>query len=462
MFTCSAGVCPAISPDSPELNSSVAAQDLALAGSWWLLAIVSLGVSTFCAVILVVARTPFLGLGAEFFRTALVLHVDFAVLVWFLAVAAGVWLVAIPVRCCVLARVPRFGIWLAGGGALAMLVAPIVDSGTPILANYIPVLDSSLFYAGLGVFLAGIALVGVACLASLPAAFAGGTLEWYESGWRWAVGASILAFWGAIVVFVLAQGYGDDVSLDGRLWGGGHVLQILHTLMLMAAWMYLGKSALQYVDIKPWVILALIFSELVAVLADLLIALVWQVDSVAYRKGFTEVMRWATWPAPICLAGFLVLGYVRQAGFCRFSLVHRSILFSIALFVLGCLVGASIRGETTSVPAHYHGTVGAVSLAYMLLGRTWLEKFDLTVRAGWAWRWQPLIYGSGIGLMVLGLAWAGQLGVPRKSPHAELVLIEGWHHFAMGIAGIGGLLATSGAAIFVLSIAMAILKRRKR
>jgi len=441
-------------------RSVVASQGESPLAAWWLLALLALGASTFCAVVLVVARTPFIGLGAGFFRTALVLHVDLAVVVWFLSVAAGLWLMAIPVTGAVTTRLARYGVWLAGAGVLAMLVSSLDSEAVPILANYVPVLDSSSFYCGLAAFLAGVGLVGVAALASLSVAGLGKTNE-VGDFWRWAVFAAIVAFWGAIAVFLLAlPGGGEALSLDGRLWGGGHVLQIVHTLMLMAAWLYLGKEALARVAVRRGWIVILIVVELLAVLADLAVALVFPVESLAYRSAFTAVMRWLTWPAPVGLALCLGLGYVRQAKADRLHAADVCLLASIGLFVLGCLVGAGIRGETTAVPAHYHGTVGAVTLAYMLWARTSLERFGLTMRQHWLWHWQPLIYGLGITLMVFGLAWAGRLGVPRKAPHVETAMADGGHHLAMGLAGIGGLLATAGAGIFVAWILVAIWKKR--
>lgn len=443
----------------PETFEQSSVQTLAV--PWWFLALLALGASTLCAVVLVVARTPFLGFGAEFFRTALVLHVDLAVVVWFLAVAAGIWLLAIPVTCCVLARFARVGVWLAGAGVLAMLLSPLTDDATPILANYVPVLDSKPFYFGLAAFLAGVGLAGVAALASLISHgfFSGDDRD--HDFWRWPVAAAIIAFWAAILVFLLAlRGAGEEVSLDGRLWGGGHVLQIVHTLMLMAAWLCLGREALALVRLGRALVIALVAIELLAVLVDLLLALSFPVDSQDYRRGFTDVMRWLTWPAPVILAGYLLLGYVRLGKVRRLALLDRCLIGSIALFVLGCVVGAGIRGETTAVPAHYHGTVGAVTLAYMVWARNGLERLGLTLSQGWPWRWQPVIYGGGISLMVLGLAWAGRLGVPRKAPHVDTTVVENMHNVAMGLAGVGGLLATAGAGIFVLWILMAIRKRR--
>lgn len=447
-----------IGSQSSALNKDSA---LALAVPWWLLALLSLGASTLCAVVLVVARTPFLGFGGEFFRTALVLHVDLAVVVWFLAVAAGIWLMAIPPACCVLSRLAQGGVWLAGAGVLAMLLAPFDGGAVPILANNVPVLDSPSFYLGLVAFLSGVGLAGLAALASLAGKESAAVDDAGRNFLRLPMVAAIGTFWVAIVVFLLAQlGGGETVSLDGRLWGGGHVLQIVHTLMLMAAWLYLGREALGQVSFGRRSVNALVAIEMFAVLADLAIALAFPVDSVAYRKGFTDVMRWATWPAPVVLAGYLLLGYARLVKSRRLNLSDCWLIGSVALFGLGCLVGASIRGEMTAVPAHYHGTVGAVTLAYMLWARGSLEHFGLRLRQTVLWRWQPLIYGLGIGLLVLGLAWGGRLGAPRKAPHVEEAMLDGAHHFAMGLAGIGGLLATAGAGIFVLWILMAIWKRR--
>jgi len=430
--------------------------DLSLA--WWLLALLALGASTLCAVLLVVARTPFIGLGAEHFRTALVLHVDLAVVVWFLAVAAGLWLMAIPVTCCVLSRLARGGVWLAGLGVALMLLAPLAGGAPPILANYVPVLDSLSFYVGLSAFLAGVGLAGLAALASFPSVVRAAAGEGDAAYWRWAIAAAILAFWGAIVVFLLAAD--GETSLDGRLWGGGHVLQVVHTLMLMAAWLCLGGEALGRVALRRGWVVGLIALEMLTVLADLAVALSFPVESLAYRQGFTDVMRWASWPAPVALAACLLLGYARLARERGLNAGDRCLIGSMALFVLGCLVGAGIRGETTAVPAHYHGTVGAVTLAYMAWARGSLARFGLSLRPLGPWRWQPLIYGLGIALMVLGLAWAGRLGALRKAPHAEIAVADGAQHVAMGLAGVGGLLATLGAGIFVLWILIAIWKRR--
>jgi len=455
----------------PKLSRSLAVQPRAaglavpadaaarLPLEWWLLALLALGASTVCAVILIVARLPSLALGPGVFRTALVLHVDLAVLVWFLAVAAGLWNVAAPRHGRRALAISRGGAGLAGGGVAAMLLAPLLGEPRPILANYVPLLDGWLFFFGLAVFLGGVCLAAGAA----GAAVAGRRGEpGLAAPWQRAVGAAGLAFGLAVAVFLLAQaGAGPAVTLEERLWGGGHVLQIVHSLMLMGAWLYLGAPALQQLAVGHRLVSGLIALELLAALADLALSLVFPVDSPEYRQGFTEVMRWASWPAPVCLALGLLVGYRRLARTVGWRLGDVYVVASIALFGLGCLVGAGIRGETTAVPAHYHGTVGAVTLAYMVWARCWLERLALPLGGCRLWRWQPLIYGAGIALMVLGLAWAGGLGVPRKAPQLEALASGPPPYLAMSLAGLGGLLATAGSGLFVISILGAIRKKRK-
>ncbi|MBK9573723.1 MAG: hypothetical protein IPO43_13840 [Rhodoferax sp.] len=65
-----------------------------LATAWLWLAIAALLISGVFSILLVAARTPFIqGLmpGVDFFRVALVVHVDMSVLVWFAAFTLRWW-----------------------------------------------------------------------------------------------------------------------------------------------------------------------------------------------------------------------------------------------------------------------------------------------------------------------------------------------------------------------------------
>jgi cytochrome c oxidase subunit 1 len=72
----------------------IAAAQRPLARAWLMLALAALIGSGLFSVLLVLARTPginrFLPAG-DFFRVALVVHVDLSVLVWFVAIAGLLW-----------------------------------------------------------------------------------------------------------------------------------------------------------------------------------------------------------------------------------------------------------------------------------------------------------------------------------------------------------------------------------
>ena len=418
-----------------------------LALAWFALALTALGLSALFAVILVVARTPFLGQWAGLFRTALVLHVDLAVLVWFLAMAAAIWTLAARVQ----HRLAWLAFALAAAGCAAMVAAGFFRQAQPLLANYIPLLDHGLFTAGLAAFAAGI---GIAAAAGLGV-------------WRrqpatpadLAAGAAILAL--AVAALVLAIGYlapppGLQVGIDDRLWGVGHALQFVHVLLLMGAWSVLGEAALattpRLARALPWLLLG----AALPALGGALLAMMHGAGTVEYRAGFTALMRWGTWPAPIVFALGLALGLLRLGRSRRLDADELGLALSLFLFAAGCLLGANIHGESLAVPAHYHGTVGAVTLAFML----WLRRICAGLGVAPAPRalQLPAVYGLGIVFLVAGLAVAGELGVPRKAPHADLGVDSAAYFAAMGAAGLGGFLALVAVASYAVLTAASLLQ----
>ena len=103
-----------------------------------------------------------------------------------------------------------------------------------------------------------------------------------------------------------------------------------------------------------------------------------------------------------------------------------------------------IQGSNVTIPAHYHGSIVGVTLAFM--GMT----YDLLPRLGYARasmraaRLQPYVYGSGQLLHVIGLWWSGGYGVQRKVAGTEQGLDGLEKIAAMGLMGLGGLVAIVG------------------
>jgi hypothetical protein len=427
-----------------------------LAGAWFILALLALGASALLAVVLVAARTPFLGLGGTFFRTALVLHVDMAVLVWFLAAAAGLWVL-------VRGKSDPAGwgaFWLSAIAVLLMLCSPLLGGPPPVLSNYAPVLDSTLFLGALAAFFIGVLLTAGW---SLSAGWGQGKEPWRLAS-RWSVLVLAVAAFVFVRDYFFAAGSRVVVPLtfDDQVWGAGHLLQFMHGVLMIGVWSILGQRLLARVPQLAGALPLLLAAAAAPTLLGALISLVYNVGSVEHRWGFTELMRWASWPAAaLCGLGLLLAAWgMRRTGEALTS-EERVLLLSIMLFLAGCVVGATIQGHaTTSVPAHYHGTVGAVTLAYLLFARRLCTGFGffLPTRAWVAHL--PLVYGVGIAVLVSGLAWSGLLGVPRKAPHAELAQAGSSYLMAMGLAGVGGFIALGAAAILVVVILLAFWRAR--
>jgi cytochrome c oxidase subunit I len=437
-----------------KITSGMELKGNRLAASWLLLALAAIGLSTLCALLLVIARAPVLGNAAasgELFRSALVLHVGLAVVVWFLSCAAGFWAMA--------AQQGSARDWIAftlsAAGVAAMTISPATGASTPVLANYLPVLDSPIFLAGLACFLVGIAASASSALCSLLAHAQARAASALRSG---AI-LSILALLSALGILAssLAQhGMPHEAAAFETLgWGAGHALQFVHVLLMMSVWGILADAVPDAVsDIAPIrrILPALLFAAALPLLVAPVIQVSYPIGSPEYRRAFTLLMAWGAWPAPAAL-GLCILWRMRLSGLAALRNAQAlALLLSIALFLLGCVFGASIRAESTMVPAHYHGTVGAVTLAYMALGYRLLPVFGIATREGLLTRWQPIVYGAGLIVLASGLAWSGWMGIPRKTPHADIVAHYPAYYAAMGMAVLGGALAVTGAGLFVVNM----------
>jgi cytochrome c oxidase subunit 1 len=421
-----------------------------LAGGWLLLALCALALSTLCALLLIAARTPLLAplaAGGELFRRTLVLHVGLAVLVWFGACAAGFWTMAAgaagsSARWCALAL---------GATGLAAMVAPLLlGVGQPLLANYIPVLDHPLFLAGLALFLAGVALCGACSLLPL--------LRRVRAGPPWRLGAllSLAAF--ALALLALLASAAQSGPAQGQAgfellaWGPGHILQFVHVSIMLCAWHALAEQVFGAPPLAPRTFRAVLLLAFLPLLAAPLLYLQYPLASAGFRRGFTLLMAFGAWPAA-ALMGLAVLRRLWQGGRAAWAApLAPALLLSVLLFLLGCVIGSLIRADSTMVPAHYHGTVGAVTLAYMALGYRLLAAWGGAATARLS-RLQPQVYGSGLLLLALALAWSGALGVPRKTLHVDVIVQYPAYFAAMGLAGLGGLLAIGGALLFLAAVA---------
>jgi hypothetical protein len=386
--------------------------------------------------------------------------VDLSVLVWFAACAGLVWTVNGAPR---LGALGWAGLAFASVGTALMCVAPFVGRGQPVMANYVPVLDEPLFLAALVVFGVGFGLVTLRALAA-PARVgrALGGVDAQRFGLNAAAVSAAIAL-GAFAWswFALPDRLGGSRYYELLFWGGGHVLQFTWTLLMLVAWLWLATLAGLRLPLGPRVVALLFAVALASVFATPAIYLAWPVTSIEHRGLFTWLMRFGGGLAILPLGLALVAGLVRAGPAGEDARPLRAALWaSLVLFASGGAIGFLIQGSDVRVPAHYHGSIVGVTLALMGLAYALAPRLGLGRPSTRLATLQPLLYGGGQLLHVLGLMWSGGYGVQRKVAGSAQVLRTTQEVIGMGVMGIGGLIAVIGGVLFVVVIARAMLRRR--
>ncbi len=443
----------------------VAAGQRSLARAWLLLALAALVGSGLFSVLLVLARTP--GINAwlpagDFFRVALVVHVDLSVLVWFVAIAGVLWtLAARPAASAAGAALHRLPLLLCGVGALGMALAAFTGGGPAVMANYIPMLDSTAFRGAVAVFGLGALLLVMLSLARAlpigPAVDGAGALRFGLHAGAVAAAVALLAFaWSLAVVptELPAKAYYEIL-----FWGGGHALQFTWTLLMLVAWLALAQACGGRMPLSPRIVLLLFVVALIGVFGTPLAYLMHEVSTVEHRDMHTWGMRFGGGLAiaPLALAVLLAMASRRTGPALTATQrpLRAALLASMLLFVAGGVIGLAIQGNNVKIPAHYHGCIVGVTLALMGVVYHLMPQLGYRAPAGRTAVLQPWLYGGGQLLHIVGLVWSGGYGVQRKVAGSEQVLRSTGEVAGMGLMGLGGLLAIAGGLLFVVVVVRA-------
>jgi len=424
------------------------------AREWLFVAFFALGLAGVLATGLVFARMPILASHVTdpgFFKRCLVVHVDLALVVWFYAFVAALFaLIPSRVRSNPVARHASVFAMIGVGGLLA---AAGVRGAQPILANYIPVIDHPLYVAGLvaiafgllGTFLDSKLLPGTEAEGGVfPAAAI--------VGLRASALAVLLAF---VTFFSTRLATPRDLTPEAYwelvMWGGGHVLQFASVAAMLAVWTILLSRATGRSPLSRRAAVA-IFSLLIAPLFAAPLIPLAGVTTTTYHVLFTCLMQFGIAPAVILY--LLVVSRAiagarhRDASFLGFAA-------SAALTLVGFGLGAAIRGSNTTVPAHYHASIGAVTVAFMAITVPLLERVGFaspSARVRSLARYQPLILGVGQLVFAIGFALAGAHGMRRKAYGGEQVIRTTAEWVGLGVMGIGGIAAVIGGVLFLFIV----------
>ncbi len=265
----------------------------------------------------------------------------------------------------------------------------------------------------------------------------------------------------SFLCFVLAYNnmpadiYYADKSLfyEYLFWGGGHLLQFAFTQgMFLVYLIMLSSNDISLASNNKITILPLFINTILAVGAPF-IYFIYPVDSAELMQFFTWHMRIAGAVLPcffIILVCCNIRTFINDKG--------NYLLHSFLLFTYGNMLGVlTIEGNVT-IPAHYHGSVVGITIAFMNFVYWLLPKLGCKEVKSSLVKLQIYAYSLGHFLHITGLVWLGGYGALRKV--ADLPSISSMLARACFIAG--GAISVIGGMLFVIIVLLHLLKGKAR
>lgn len=387
----------------------------------------------------------------EIFASSLVVHVDLSVLVWMLAIGAMLLSQFADEKYKMLYK---SAFYAAAVGTALIALSPLTGHVLPLKNNYIPVLQSPVFFMGLGLFATGILMNAFLSLSSfqkmMPLPTGYGT---YVSAFT-----IIIAFICFIIGGVKAPAFdsADPQSFyEFIFWGGGHILQVSFTTLVIISWFRL-LNASGYQNPLPMQFMYMVFG--INLLVSLPAPFFYFSDN--HANIFAAHMRYALGISPL-IAGVAVLRAlikqkdVKPTGEAN---LRPFLVLSILLFGYGGVLAHLINGANVTIPAHYHGSIVGITLGLMGLVYYFMPRVGFRTPTGLVAKAQPYVYGLGQAMHITGLAIMGGYGALRKDA-ASSQNIDTMLGKALFFSG--GSFAIIGGLMFVIVVFIAMKKAKK-
>ena len=430
------------------MHISISTENSQFASSWLKLSVVSLIAAGLFAVLLVLSRAP--GIQdlipwIDFFHTALVVHVNLSVLFWFMSFSCLFWSLYAGSRYLIL---DKLAYYLCVAGTVILIVAPFLGAGKPLINNYIPVLQHPLFFWATGIYALGLLLQTLRVLMVVPARDSGIASygPYVAAIFTFSSLVALLVSW-----LVIPSDLEPIIYYEYLFWGGGHILQFSHTALLLFSWLILASYSGGNLAFKENTVKWLFIILLLPLVYALYIYLANDVFAPEHLTEFTLLMKYGGLVAiPLGVIIFLDFFKSKYHKNRDIAAAKAALICSFILFVAGGVIGFLINGVNVVIPAHYHGSIVGVTLAFMGIAYYLLPKLGYRNPVSGMARLQPYIYGGGQLVQIIGWTIAGMHGVQRKSAGAAQGLdsLPEIASVAMKVASAGGGISIIGGFLF--------------
>jgi cytochrome c oxidase subunit 1 len=458
-------------------------------------AVVAMLVGAIAAILLVLTRWQAVHLlPAEWYYRFLTAHGLNMLIFWVIFFEMAVLYFAGPVVLNCRQPAPRLA-W--GAFALMVVGAVIVDvmvftgRADVLFTSYPPLKAHPHYYLGVILFAVG-ALIAVSLFfAALVVARRertySGSMPLVTFGALTAAVIAVITLLHGAAVYIPTWLWSMDIGgIDPQVyrmvwWGLGHSSQQINVAAMVSIWYLLGGLTVGGVvvneKISRWAFVLYVLFISMASAHHLLVDpglgpawKIWNTSYAMYLAVLASMIHGFTVPAGI-EAGQRLRGYTNG----MFEWLRKApwtdpgfsgLWLSLVIFgFLGGITGVTIGTEqinilvhnTLRVPGHFHATVvGGTTLSFMAVSYYVLPLIFRRRVAFWGMaKLQPFVFGIGISTMAIGMILMGILGMPRRHwdasfsgapfaveihPAAELVQV---------VFGIGGLLAATGALMFI-------------
>ncbi|MCK4743825.1 MAG: cbb3-type cytochrome c oxidase subunit I [Sulfuriflexus sp.] len=426
-----------------------------LATGWLLLSIGALVLGGLFSILVVLSRTPYFQEiipWADFFHTALVVHVDMTVLVWFLGFAGVLWSINSGQHC---AKLGWFALLLSIAGTVVVTLAPFFGAAEPLMNNYVPVLQHPYFLFGLGLFGVGFAVLVLNGL--FFSAAVGSTISGRGS-LRFGLYTALISAFISLAMLVMSYIDMPEFAVGAYFyellfWDAGHTLQFMHVQLMLVSWLWMTTVAGIGIKLSPRVALIIFAIGLLPVILTPFVYMMFDLGAAMHTQSISLLMQYGGGLAALPIGLMILFGFLnKNRANTKISPEFNALAASMILFGVGGVIGFMISGSDVTVPAHYHGSIVAVTLAYMGVTFHILPRLGFRAVTGKAATWQPVVYGVGQLMHIIGLVWSGGYGVQRKTAGLDQGLVDYERIIGMGIMGLGGLIAIIGGIMFLVIV----------
>lgn len=426
---------------------------------WLFLSICSLLTGGLLSLVLVMGRAPIVNQFINdplFAKRVLVVHVTLTLTCWFFGYISTLYYL-LPGS-----KMGAKRVYLALLGIALFVIGGMIPGSQPILSNYIPIIHQPLFLTGAlcFIFAIGLSFFDKRLFTKFKASQSNSILDFGSVlGIKTAV---VTVSFGILVLIysILVTPKTDDLFsyYEILFWGCGHLFQLANISGMIAVWLILykrafGESLLS--NTSAYVIFCMIL--LPALVSPIL--LMDGTSGESYYTGFTLIMRWGTWPSAAIVLFAIVKKFLTLPSERKKQVFHSAefvgLMASSALLLLGFYLGAMINMSSTLIPAHYHATIGSVTVSYLVVTYVLLKEMGYKHHSQNVVKWikrQPIVFATGQFIFSLGFAYAGLHGLGRKVYGGEQLVSKSEQYVGLGIMGTGGVLAIFGGALFFVVI----------